>query len=78
MDEDTRVLPISSNLFEHIFKRPCEGSEPKLYYVAPNEGAAGEGISVLLMTEEAEAAGARIASPASRNARTVPAGEGSD
>jgi len=32
MDEDTRVLPISGNLFERIFKRPCEGSELKLYH----------------------------------------------
>jgi len=47
-------------------------------YVAVNEGAAGGSIGVLPMTEEAEAAGARIASSASRKARSVPgANEGS-
>ena len=52
--------------------------------VAVNEGAAGGGIGVLPMTEEAEAAGTRVASSASRKARSVPsenegsAGKGND
>ena len=31
MDEDTRVLPISGNLCERIFKSHCDSSELKLY-----------------------------------------------
>jgi len=32
MDEDTRVLSTSGNLFERIFKSPCEDPELKLYH----------------------------------------------
>jgi len=32
MDEGTRVLPISDDLFEHISESPCEDSELKLYH----------------------------------------------
>jgi len=41
-------------------------------YVAVNEGAAGGSIGVLPMTEEAEAAGVRIASSAGCKARFMP------
>ena len=41
-------------------------------YVTVNEGAAGRSIGVLLMADEAEATGARIASSASRKANSVP------
>ncbi len=32
MDECTRVFPTGENLFERIFKSPCEDSALKLYH----------------------------------------------